>query len=61
MGEGVTYGGLPFPSTVCPVPHSGNKYLTIIHNEMINVWGIVSTLIHLPGMFFSTDFSSNNG
>ena len=26
-GEGVAYGGLPFPGTGCPVPDVGNIYL----------------------------------
>ena len=27
MGEGMAYGGLPFPGTGCPVPDVGNIYL----------------------------------
>ena len=44
MGEGMAYGGLPFPDTGCPVPDVYIYYAS----DMINVLNTVSTFIHLP-------------
>ena len=47
MGEGMVYGGLPFPDTGCPVPDVYIYYVPGI----INVWDTVSTYIHLRWTF----------
>ena len=54
MGEGVAYGGLPFPGTRCPMPHVDNLCLLCID---FYVWDAVPIFNHLPRMFLSTDFA----
>ena len=47
----MAYGGLPFPGTACPVPDFYVYYVS----DTIIVLNAVSTFIHLPRMFLSTD------
>ena len=37
MGEGMAYGGLPFPDTGCPVPDVGRKMSRVFHVKGI-IW-----------------------
>ena len=55
MGEGVAYGGPPFPDTGCPEPDVCIYYVS----DMINVWNAVSTFINLPWMFLPMDIFNN--
>ena len=52
MGQGMVYGGLPFPGSGWPVPDFG-WYLISIKTD---VWDIVFEFICLPMMFMSVDF-----
>ena len=54
MGEGMAFGGLPFPGTGCPIPDV--DYLCLLCIDLY-VWDAVSTFNHLPRMFLSTDFA----
>ena len=50
-GERMAYVGLPFTDTYFPLP---DVYILYVSN-MINVWNTISTFIHLPWLFLSTD------
>ena len=57
MGEGMVYGGLPFPGAGCPA-------LDVVHifwTYNINPLSVLSILVHLSKMFLSTDFIFQNG
>ena len=51
MGQGMAYGGLSFPYTGCLVQDVYIYYVP----DMINVWNIAFTFIHLLWMFPRTD------
>ena len=53
MGEGMAYGGLPFPGTACPVL---DVYVYYVSDTII-VLNAVSALIHLPRMFLFTEIA----
>ena len=48
MGEGMAYGGLPFPGTGCPIPDVDNICLLCID---FYVWDAVSILTTSLGYF----------
>ena len=50
MGEGMAWGGLPFPDTGCPALDLGNKY----YLEW-NIPDTISIFLNLPRMFLSTN------
>ena len=51
MGNILAYGSLPFRNTGFPVQDVFIFYVS----DMINIWGTVSSFIHLSVMFLSTD------
>ena len=57
MGKGVSYGGLFFPETGCPVPDAYFYYVP----DVINVWILFLYLSSSLGCFRPRTLFSNNG
>ena len=56
MGEGMAYGGLPFPDNVCPVPVFGRKYSVwnYLYTQQIYYTNVIA-ITQLPKMFLLSD------